>query len=137
MKTILEKLMVLPIMLICLASLQSCGKDIIVDKTGVLEVSPNSVSFDSSGGTAVIECVSNCFHIDHISDMKTGYYIYMAPMNPDDEEEEIPLDGIQVTHKKWTQQLEITVSPSDVKHKWEMRLIEGPFVADITVTQGD
>ena len=137
MKTILEKLMVLPIMLICLTSLQSCGKDIIVDKTGVLEVSQNSVSFDSSGGTAVIECVYNGFHIDHIRDIKTGNNIYIAPMNPDDEEEEIPLDGIHVTHKKWTQQLEITVSPSDVKHKWEINLVALNLKANIIVTQGD
>ncbi len=137
MKTILEKLMVLPIMMICLTSLQSCGKDIIVDKTGVLEVSPNSVSFGSSGGTAVIECASNGFYISYIRDIKTGNDIYIAPMNPDDDKEEIPLDGIHVTHKKWAQQVEITVSPSDMKHEWNVQLVKGSFVADITVTQGD
>lgn len=59
----------------------------------------------------------------------------MAPMNPEDED--IQLDGIQVTHKKWTQQLEITVSPSDVKHKWEINLVALTLKAKITVTQGD
>ena len=53
-------------------------------------------------------------------------------MNPDDDKEEIPLDGIHVTHKKWAQQVEITVSPSDMKHEWNVQLVKGPFVADIT-----
>ncbi len=138
MKTILEKLMVLPIMMICLASLQSCGKDIIGDKFGVLEVSPNSVSFDSSGGTAVIECVSNGFHIDHISDMKTGtlLYYYSSIDNAPDPEM-IQLEGIIVKHEENKKDITITVSPSDVKREWNVRLLEGPFVADITATKGN